>query len=123
MDKKWGSNKQYGSRTYKESQFEERSPVGSPTAAETLAEYLLISLGKDDGTLVVTQQELGPDHIKVTATCDPLLTGRLIGKGGRTISAVRYVVRAIAESHGKRVDIEVASLPSEEEETAEQPEP
>jgi predicted RNA-binding protein YlqC (UPF0109 family) len=36
------------------------------------------------------------------------VTGRLIGKGGKTITALRLLVRAVAQKRGKRVDIEVS---------------
>jgi predicted RNA-binding protein YlqC (UPF0109 family) len=39
------------------------------------------------------------------------VTGRLIGKGGKTITALRELVGVAAERRGKRIDIEVSSQP------------
>jgi predicted RNA-binding protein YlqC (UPF0109 family) len=44
----------------------------------------------------------------LTVSCDPTVTGRLIGKDGKTISALRSLIRAAANRFGKRVDIEIS---------------
>jgi predicted RNA-binding protein YlqC (UPF0109 family) len=46
---------------------------------------------------------------RLVVTCDPSVTGRVIGKSGKTITALRELVRAIAMPLGRKVDIEVAS--------------
>lgn len=71
---------------------------------------MLTVLARDPDVIQV-KREGQQHHVVISATCDPQLTGRLIGKGGKTISALRLLVRAIANEHGKRVDVEVASLP------------
>ena len=123
MDKKWRPAQRDGSKFNKKgwgrpNQFRPRGPVDGSTAAEDLAEYVLTVLARDPQAIEVKRQSLQPHHLVVSATCDPALTGRLIGKGGKTISALRLLVRAIASEHGKRVDVEVASQP----EAASQPE-
>jgi uncharacterized protein len=74
---------------------------------EDLLEYLARSLvdepdqvsveafEEDDGT-VVLELSVGEDDV-----------GKLIGRGGRTINAVRTVIRASAVKHGCRVLVDV----------------
>ncbi len=60
------------------------------------------------GTLHFEREEVHPGRSRVTVTCDPSVTGRLIGKDGRTISALRTLIRAAASRYDKRIDIEIA---------------
>ncbi|MEW6636466.1 MAG: KH domain-containing protein [Actinomycetota bacterium] len=59
-----------------------------------------------------------PDEVEVTGTetdrrvdlrlrVAPEDMGRLIGRGGRTINAIRTVVKAASVKQGKRVNVEV----------------
>src|SRR5258708_774903 len=82
---------------------------GPETAAEDLAEYVLHALVPEDESLKISQESLGPSHIKLVVGCDQTNTGRLIGRGGKTINALRTLARAIAQLHGKRVDIEIST--------------
>lgn len=65
-------------------------------------------LARDPDSLQFSRQQVYPGRCRVTVTCDPSITGRLIGKDGKTISALRSLVRAAASRYGKRVDIEVS---------------
>lgn len=51
---------------------------------------------------------LNPRRCRLGVKCDPAITGRLIGKDGKTITALRSLVRAAASRYGKRVDIEIS---------------
>lgn len=122
MDKKWRPAQRNGSKPFKKgygrpsggAHFRPKGPVDySNTSAEDLAEYVLKVLSRAPGTVQIKKDAHGQEHVIVSASCDPALTGRLIGKGGKTISALRLLVRAIANEHGKRVDVEVASQPEE----------
>ncbi len=79
----------------------------SSTAAEDLAEYVIQVLARDPDAVQISRQ-MGGGRARLSVTCDPSVTGRLIGKEGRTITALRQLVRAVAGRYGKRVDIEVA---------------
>ena len=89
-----------------------RTVVSDSTAAEDLAEYVITVLARDPDAVQITRQLGSAGRSRLSVTCDPSVTGRLIGKEGRTITALRQVVRAVAGRHGKRVDIEVA-LPND----------
>lgn len=54
------------------------------------------SFTEDDGTIVL-ELHVAPDEV-----------GRVIGRGGRTVNALRAVVRAAAVKHEKRVLVDVA---------------
>jgi predicted RNA-binding protein YlqC (UPF0109 family) len=74
---------------------------------EQLLEYLARSLvdepeevsvesfEEDDGTIVL-ELSVGEDDV-----------GKLIGRGGRTVNALRTVMRASAVKHGRRVLVDV----------------
>ncbi len=81
--------------------------ISDSTAAEDLAEYVITVLARDPNAVQITRQPAGYGRSKLTVTCDPAVTGRLIGKSGRTITALRQVVRAVAGRYGKRVDIDI----------------
>lgn len=84
--------------------------MSSSTAPEELAEYIFKVLARDNdsGLLQFEREELYPGRSRLTVTCDPTVTGRLIGRDGRTISALRSLIRAAASRFDKRVDIEIA---------------
>ena len=83
------------------------SQLGPSNAPEDLAEYILKILAREPDSLQFERQEVYPGRSRVSVTCEPSITGRLIGKEGRTISALRSLIRAAGSRYGKRVDIEV----------------
>ena len=66
-----------------------RSLVDDPDAVE------VESFEEDDGT-VVLELHVAPDD-----------TGKVIGRGGRTVAALRTVMRAAAVREGRRVLVDV----------------
>lgn len=117
MDDKRRPGKRYGSKPFKKTGGSRRPggfgrvrPIGNgdSTAPEDLAEYILKVLAKDPDALQFERQSLNPGRSRVAVTWDPLVTGRLIGKDGRTITALRSLIRAAASRFGKRVDIEIS---------------
>lgn len=81
--------------------------VSDSTAAEDLAEYVITVLARDPNAVQIARQPAGYGRARLSVTCDPAVTGRLIGKSGRTITALRQLVRAVAGRYGKKVDIEI----------------
>lgn len=83
-------------------------PVLDSTAAEDLAEYVLTVLARDPNAVQIVRNAVSPARQKLVVQCDPQVTGRLIGKEGRTITALRQLVRAVSGRYGKRVEIVVS---------------
>lgn len=81
--------------------------ISDSTAAEDLAEYVITVLARDPNAVQIARQTFGGGRARLNITCDPAVTGRLIGKSGRTISALRQLVRAVAGRYGKKVDIAI----------------
>jgi uncharacterized protein len=119
MDESRGPAKRYGGKPFKKSSGGSRpgyrvgggrssGPPSSSTAAEDLAEYILRVLARDPDALQFDRKMMGSRRCRLGVTCEPTITGRLIGKDGRTITALRNLVRAAASRHGKRVDIEIS---------------
>jgi predicted RNA-binding protein YlqC (UPF0109 family) len=75
--------------------------------ARAVVEYCARALVDDpDGIHVdVTEQ---PGHVTLLVHANPGDMGRLIGKRGRVIQAVRQVARAAAASEGIRATVDVA---------------
>jgi predicted RNA-binding protein YlqC (UPF0109 family) len=71
-----------------------------------LIETLVRALVQDAGKVSVTEQREGEDII-FEIDCDPADRGRVIGKKGRTIEALRTLVGATGERRGEVVDLEV----------------
>jgi predicted RNA-binding protein YlqC (UPF0109 family) len=109
MDENRRPGKRYGSRPFKKAGSRPRfnSELASSTAPEELAEYILKVLAREPDSLQFEREVLYPGRSKVTVTCDPTVTGRLIGKDGKTISALRSLIRAAGSRYGKRIDIEI----------------
>lgn len=84
------------------------SSLSNSTAAEDLAKYVITVLARDPDAVHFTESANNPYRLRLSVNCDPAVTGRIIGKDGRTITALRQLIRAVAGRHGKKVDIEVA---------------
>lgn len=109
MDQNRRSTKPYGQQPFKKgrSRSNYSSELIASTAPEDLAEYILKVLAKEPDSLHFEREEINPGRTRLSVTCDPAVTGRLIGKEGRTISALRSLIRAACSRYGKRVDIEI----------------
>lgn len=80
--------------------------MSSETDTEGLLKFLVTSLVEDperveiavrvDGSMTVYEISLAPDDV-----------GKIIGRKGRIIKAIRTVVRAAAGAGGDHVDVEV----------------
>jgi uncharacterized protein len=73
-----------------------------------LVEYLVKSLAEHPDSVELTEEEF-EDTISMELKISPDDLGRIIGKGGNTINAIRTVVQAAASSHKKRAKLEVVS--------------
>mgnify|MGYP001011979095 CR=1 FL=1 len=73
-----------------------------------LVEYLVKSLA-DHPEEVLLEENEDDETIFLQLRISPDDLGKIIGKGGNTINAIRTVVQAAASSHKKRAKLDVAS--------------
>jgi uncharacterized protein len=75
---------------------------------KTLVEYLVKSLSDHPDQVVLGEHEMD-ESILLELKISPEDVGKIIGKNGNTINAIRTVLQAAASSHKKRVKLEVVS--------------
>lgn len=73
-----------------------------------LVEYLVKSLADHPGEVIVTENE-SDDNILLELKISSDDLGKIIGKNGNTINAIRTVMQAAASSHKKRAKLDVVS--------------
>ncbi len=71
-----------------------------------LVEYLVKSLVERPDEVVLNMEE-SEDNVSMELRISPEDLGRIIGKNGNTINAIRTVLQAAASSHKKRAKLEV----------------
>ena len=76
-------------------------------AFKDLVEYLVKSLA-DHPEKVELEEREEDDIVLIALKISPEDIGKIIGKNGNTINAIRTVLQTAASSHGKRAKIEVA---------------
>lgn len=75
---------------------------------KALVEYLVKSLADHPDQIVLEDHE-ADDSILIELKISPDDVGKIIGKNGNTINAIRTVLQAAASSQKKRVKLEVVS--------------
>jgi predicted RNA-binding protein YlqC (UPF0109 family) len=83
-----------------------------PKDVRELCEYLVLGLVDDPEAVMVTV-EMTDDAIVLRIVVAPEDRGKVIGRGGRVVRAIRSVVRAGAVKSGRRVLVEVDDTPAE----------
>jgi predicted RNA-binding protein YlqC (UPF0109 family) len=71
-----------------------------------LAEFIAKSLVDDPSQVYVSEIE-GETSVILELRVGPEDMGRVIGRGGRTVNAMRSLVRVLAAKQGKRVTLEI----------------
>ena len=71
-----------------------------------LVEFFAKSLVDDPSQVHVSEIE-GERAVILELRVGPEDMGRIIGKGGRTVNAMRTLIRVLAAKQGKRVTLEV----------------
>jgi predicted RNA-binding protein YlqC (UPF0109 family) len=71
-----------------------------------LVEFIAKSLVDDPSQVYVSEIE-GENSVILELRVGPEDMGRVIGKGGRTVNAIRTLIRVLAAKQGKRVTLEV----------------
>ena len=82
-----------------------------PKDVRELCEYLVLGLVDDPDAVEVTV-EMTADAIVLRIVVAPDDRGKVIGRGGRVVRAIRSVVRAGAVKSGRRVLVEVDETPA-----------
>ncbi|MFM7551840.1 MAG: KH domain-containing protein [Actinomycetota bacterium] len=82
-----------------------------PKDVRELCEYLVLGLVDEPDQVNVTV-EMTDDAIVLRINVAPEDRGKVIGKGGRVVRAIRSVVRAGAVKSGRRVLVEVDETPA-----------
>jgi uncharacterized protein len=75
---------------------------------KALVEYLVKSLADSPDQVTLAEHETD-DSILIELKISPDDIGKIIGKNGNTINAIRTVLQAAASSQKKRVKLEVLS--------------
>lgn len=73
---------------------------------EGLVRFLALSLVDDPDSVDVVKKVSG-ESVTYEISLNPDDVGKVIGRQGRVIKAIRTVVRAAASINGERVDVEV----------------
>jgi len=71
-----------------------------------LVEFIAKSLVDDRSQVYVSEIE-GESSVILELRVGPEDMGRVIGKGGRTVNAMRTLIRVLAVKQGKRVTLEI----------------
>jgi predicted RNA-binding protein YlqC (UPF0109 family) len=71
-----------------------------------LVEFIAKSLVDDPSQVHVSEIE-GENSVILELRVGPEDMGRIIGKGGRTVNAIRTLIRVLAAKQGRRVTLEV----------------
>ena len=108
MDEKWSPTKRYGSKSYSKGRSKRRLASGqenSYSSPSDLAQYLIKVLSREPDSLEFECIEKNSWKSIISVTCDPSDLGRLIGKDGKTIGAIRNLVNAASAKFGKSLEI------------------
>lgn len=79
---------------------------------EELASYIIKRIIDNPGDLKVESKDI-EGILTITFRVNPLDMGKVIGKGGRTINAIRSLIKIISSKTQKRCNINIESLNQE----------
>lgn len=80
--------------------------MNSDASMQALVEFIAKSLVDDPSQVHVSEIE-GESSVILELRVGPEDMGRIIGRGGRTVNAMRTLIRVLAAKQGKRVTLEV----------------
>jgi len=80
--------------------------MANPTDTETLVRFLVTSLVDDPESVDIAKRATG-DSVTYEVSLHPDDVGKVIGRQGRIIKAIRTLARASAGTTGEHVDVEV----------------
>ena len=80
--------------------------MNSDASMQALVEFIAKSLVDDPSQVYVSEIE-GESSVILELRVGPEDMGRIIGRGGRTVNAMRTLIRVLAAKQGKRVTLEI----------------
>ena len=83
------------------------TPVGDENDLSVFVKYVVCNL-VDKPQVVEVETEQTDRALTIKVTCQKEDIGKIIGKNGKTIDAIRSLVNGAAGRLGKRVNVEVA---------------
>ena len=72
-----------------------------------LVVYIAKNLVNNPDAVKIEEYQRGRNQIDLQLRVDPDDMGRVIGRGGRVVNAMRSLVRVAAIKQGKRVNLEI----------------
>ncbi len=84
-------------------------------ALRDAVELMVKAMASEPGAVSVEEQANTPEQLSLRVNVAEIDRGRIIGRQGRTINALRTVVKAVAMKNQQRVQLEVAGNDFEEE--------
>jgi predicted RNA-binding protein YlqC (UPF0109 family) len=84
-------------------------------ALRDAVELIIKAMASNPGAVVVDEEENTPELISLRVTVDEADRGRIIGRQGRTINALRTVVKAVAMKNQQKVQLEVSATDDEDD--------
>ena len=72
-----------------------------------LVTYIAQNLVNNPDAVQIEEHSRGRNYVDLHMTVDPKDMGRVIGRRGRVINAMRSLVRVAAIKQGKRVNLEI----------------
>lgn len=72
-----------------------------------LVVYIAKNIVNNPNAVKIEEYKRARNHIDLRLRVDPDDMGRVIGRGGRVVNAMRSLVRVAAIKQGKRVNLEI----------------
>ena len=91
---------------YEDDEFQEELEEMPSDRVADLVEYIVCGLGDDEDAVSLDVTD-GEDSPLIEVSCAEADAGRVIGRRGRTIKAIRTLARALGQRVGTSVEVEV----------------
>lgn len=86
-----------------------------------LLDYIAKSIVDNKEKVLIEESETPEGEVLLKLTVDPTDMGKIIGKEGKIINAIRTIIRILAIKQGKKVRVELTEVPGTEKPAAEVP--
>lgn len=79
-----------------------------------LLDYIVKSIVDNKESVVIEESDTPEGEVLLKLTVDPSDMGKIIGKEGKIINAVRTIIRILAIKQGKKVRVELTEVANPE---------